>query len=77
MGSIVIPVLLVNLTPSYGLEYFLPVMTHWNHKILFVLLCTTLPWLSGTIGFLLGYLLKKIRVSVIIPPLSPTKIKTK
>ena len=60
---IVIPVWLVNLVPTYGLEYFLHVGTH---KILFAILCATLPWLSGTIGFLLGYLLKKIRVSMII-----------
>lgn len=57
---IVIPVLLVNLFPTYGLKYFAD-----SHQLLYAILRVTLPWLSGTIGYLLVYLLKKIKVSML------------
>ena len=59
---LVIPVLLLSLNPTYGLEYF---MHLGSHKLLYGVMCITLSWSAGAIGYLLGYLLKKLRVSMV------------
>jgi len=65
---IVIPIEALNFAPTYGLDYF----THVNvFQPLYGLIHVVPPWASGTTGFLLGYLLKKIKFGMIIPPPKP------
>ena len=65
---IVIPVEMLNFAPTYGLDYF----THVNvFQTLYGIIHVIPSWLSGLIGFLLGYLLKKIKFGMIIPPPKP------
>ena len=55
LAIIAIPVGLLNLVPTYGLKYFINI---GSHEIVFTIMCITLSWSSGAIGFLLGYLLR-------------------
>jgi len=50
-----IPVFIITLAPTYGLGYFVHLGTH---RYLYEVLCITLSWLSGAIGYSVGYLLK-------------------
>jgi len=59
---IVIPVWLINSVPIYGLGYFMQI---GSHKILFGIAEVTSPWLAGAIGYVLGYLLKKLMISTL------------
>lgn len=60
---ILIPVWLIIFVPTYGLEYFMhPVGSPELH---YGLICLTLSWSSGVIGYLLGSLLRKLKVSML------------
>jgi hypothetical protein len=57
---IVIPVDILILVPTYGLTYYFP-----SSYSLHLIICITSSWSAGAIGYLLGYLLKKLRVSTL------------
>ena len=57
-----IPVTILSLAPTYGLKYFINV---GSHQLLSAIMCITVSWSSGVIGYLLGYLLNKLRVSTV------------
>jgi len=60
---ILIPVWLIIFVPTYGLEYFMhPV---GSPELLYGVICLTLSWSSGAIGYLLGRLLRKLRVNTL------------
>ena len=61
LALLTIPVNILFLTPTYGLGYYLNV----GSSYLSAVMCITLSWSSGAIGFLLGYVLKKLRVSTV------------
>ncbi|MDR3543510.1 MAG: hypothetical protein P4L69_21520 [Desulfosporosinus sp.] len=62
LAILVIPVLILSLAPTYGLKYFVHV---GSHELLYGVMCITLSWSSSIIEYLLGCLLKKLRVNIL------------
>jgi len=61
---IVIPVEIFTIVPTLGLGYFYTVSTGGNTLYLVQILVSMISsWLVGTIGYLIGYQLKKLRVT--------------
>ncbi|MDR3601051.1 MAG: hypothetical protein P4L49_11325 [Desulfosporosinus sp.] len=60
---IAIPAFLLFLVPTYGLTYFYAASSNFNNQL--VIICLILSWSAGAIGYLLGYQLKKLRVSTL------------
>lgn len=60
---IAIPASILFLAPTYGLTYFYTASTNSNN--LLVIICIISSWSAGAIGYLLGYQLKKLRVSML------------
>jgi len=58
---LVFPVAILTLAPTYGIGYFIP--NSYSHLLL--ILAIPLSWSAGAIGFLLGYLLRKLSVSTL------------
>ncbi|MDR3586164.1 MAG: hypothetical protein P4L59_12685 [Desulfosporosinus sp.] len=62
LAILAIPVMILTLAPTYGLKYFI---NTGSHEAFYGVMCIILSWLAGAIGYLLGYLLKKLRVRVL------------
>lgn len=61
---IVLPIDILILVPSYGLRYFYTISTSGNTFYLVQILVSMLSsWSASAIGYLIGYLLKKLRVT--------------
>ncbi len=60
---IAIPAFILFLAPTYGLTYFYAASSNSNN--LLVIICIISSWSAGAIGYLLGYQLKKLRVSML------------
>ncbi|SPF42383.1 putative membrane protein [Candidatus Desulfosporosinus infrequens] len=59
LAILAIPVMILTLAPTYGLKYFINI---GSHELFYGIMCIILSWLAGAIGYLFGYLLKKLRV---------------
>jgi|GEM_PF-3479036 len=57
---IVIPTFILILVPTYVLTYYYMISSN-SHYILIIMSITS-SWSAGAFGYLLGYLLKKLRV---------------
>lgn len=52
LSIISIPIVILNLFPTYGLEYFI---NSGSHALLTALINITISWLTGVLGYLFGY----------------------